>query len=76
MTAGHRDRVMGAREARRYLLRFAADLLRNAAFSDPICDRRPEHPDSEANAERETAVLQREIPWVTQRLEALARGAR
>jgi hypothetical protein len=67
------SKVMNKREARRWLFHYAAGLLENFDCSDPITVRNEEHPDDPEAAERETCVLQTEVPYVAARLRKLGR---
>jgi hypothetical protein len=64
-----RPKVMGRRAARKWLFSYAADLLHNFESSDPITERLREHDGDADAAERETFVLQSELPWVVAQLK-------
>jgi hypothetical protein len=65
-------KVMGKRQARRWLMHYAASLLENFECSDPISDRDGEHPGDPEASERETEILQAEIPYVSEKIRKLA----
>lgn len=67
------SKIMGKREARKWLFEFAAQCLLNNESCDTITDRVEDHNGDEKAADKETAILHAEMKYVAERIRKLAK---